>query len=130
MALQLYVNLSLYKSGAGSKREKTCLFLEHAPEGEPAERLHLTLHSSVRSTEQRSAQEGNSLSAQRDSPPHEKWSRGVAAQHDFCIRRESSLLTGDEEDPNRTAAYPLRGLSREYPLSIRRHLTVHSRMHA
>jgi len=65
---------------------ETCLFLEHVSEGEPGERLHFTLHTSVRFPEQRSAQEGNSLSAQGGSQPQEKRSRSVTTQHDPRIR--------------------------------------------
>lgn len=60
----------------------------------------------------RSAQEGNSLSAQRGSQPQEKRSRGVAAQHDSLIR-DSTLLTGrrGSQSHSRRTADPLHVLS-------------------
>jgi len=82
--------------GSPAARE-TCLLLEHAPEGESAERLHLALHPSWGIPRLRPARKGKSLSARRGRSPQRGGSRGVVAQHDSRIQ-ESTLFSGDEEN--------------------------------
>lgn len=65
---------------------KPAFLLNTFPKASPLNVCILLCMPVTRFPEQRSAQEGNSLSAQGGSQPQEKRSRGATAQHDSRIR--------------------------------------------